>query len=571
MTGRHALRGRRRRRWPAWLAALLVTLGAVAVGGYFVRDMLPIEGTAEATCEGSLTVSLAAAPSIAPTLAEIVADLVVDEGEEAAPLAIDGTCVTAEVTAAPSAEVVDTLSAESSPDLWVPESSMWTQRVSTGGVALGGATSIATSPLVVVVPQPVAQQHLGWPDAEFSWTAVLDSEATATIADPMTTAEGLATLLAVQSSLGDTDPTQLVQAMTAVSQAAVPDVTVAYDSVRADPAAAPLFTAAEQSVVAHNQLHPESPVVALYPAEGTLAFDYPAIPIETSATTPAMVQAVRSVIEVLQSDRAVAALQAAGFRSPDGAARDSAGIVDGIQSRMPTAMPSPDPQAATVALRQWAALSIDMRMLTVIDVSGSMWFTDDSDVTRVELVRDAALVALNLLPQTGEVGVWWFSTEEDPPNHWREVVPIRPLHEEVDGRTQLEILVEATHALPDSAVRGWTALYDTTWAAFQAVKENYDPNKINSVVLMTDGTDERAPEMAPGMDRETLLSQLRAQHDPARPVPIITIGIGPDADMEALQEISEATGTTAYLALDPADIQQVFLQAMVERQCRPNC
>lgn len=566
MTGRHALRARRRR-WPVRLAGLVAVLAVLGVGGYFFRALLPeTEIFPAVTCEDNLTVEIAAAPSIAPVLSDILAE---DEGD--AGLEIDGTCIEAQVTAAESAEVVDTLSADTSPDLWVPDSTMWTQRISSGGVALGSPTSIATSPLVVVVPQPVAQEHLGWPDADFSWNAVLAGEATATIADPMTTAEGLATLLAVQASLGDADPTQLVQVMTAVSQAAVPDVRTAYDGVLEDPATAPLFTAAEQSVVAHNQLNPGNPVVALYPEEGTLAFDYPAIPVETSATTPGMVQAVQQVVERLQTDAAVAAFQEAGFRSPDGAARDSAGIVDGIQAQMPTAMPSPDPQVAATALRQWAALSIDMRMLTVIDVSGSMWFTDNGDTTRIELVRDAALVALNLLPETGEVGVWWFSTEEDPPHHWREIVPIRPLHTDVDGQTQLEVLVAATHALPDAEVRGWTALYDTTWAAFQAVKENYDPNKINSVVLMTDGTDERAPDVAPGMDRETLLTHLRAQHDPARPVPIITIGIGPDADMEALQQISEATGTSAYLAQDPADIQQVFLQAMVERQCRPNC
>lgn len=565
MPGRHALRGSRRRRWPRRIAALLFTGALVAVGGYMARDML-LEQTADASCEGSIPVTVTTAPSIAPALAEILT-----RNEDEAGLEVDGTCIEPTVTAAESADLIDDLDAESSPDLWVPESTLWTRRITSGGIALGVPTSIATSPIVVVAPQPVAQEHLGWPDAEFSWASVLDSEASATIADPITTSEGLATLLAVQASLGDADQMQVVQAMTAVSRTAVPDVDTAYAQILDDSAAAPLFTAAEQSVVAHNQANPTNPVVALYPVEGTLALDYPAIPIETGSTSPETARAVQQLIQVLQSEQAVASMQAAGFRSPTGAARDSAGVVDGIQAQMPTPMPSPDPQAAATALRQWAALSIDMRMLTVIDVSGSMWFTDDSDTTRIELVRDAALVALNLLPETGEVGVWWFSTDEDPPNHWREVVPIRPLNEDVDGQTQLEILVAATHSLPDSEVRGWTALYDTTWAAFQAVKQGYDPNKINSVVLLTDGTDERAPDMAPGMDRETLLTQLRAQHDPARPVPIITIGIGPEADMEALQQISEATGTSAYVARDPADIQHVFLQAMVERQCRPNC
>jgi Ca-activated chloride channel homolog len=563
MPGRHAISGRQRRRWPRRFAALLVILAIVGGGAFFAQNLLSRD--AQASCDGTHTVAIAAAPSIAPVLTDIVT-----EYEETA-LEVDGTCITAEVTAVSSAELADSLEADTGPDLWVPESSMWTQRVSSSGVVLGEAVSIATSPLVVVAPEAVAQQQLGWPDAEFSWAGVLGSEAQATIADPMTTSEGLATLLAVQASVEEANQTQMVQAMTAVSQSAVPDVGVAYERVVEDPSAAPLFTAAEQSVVAHNKAHPASRVVALYPAEGTLAFDYPAIPLGTETTSPTTADAAARLVEAFLSESAVTALQGAGFRSPDGVARSEAGVIDGIQAQMPTAMPSPDPEVATATLRQWAALSLDMRMLTVIDVSGSMWFSDDGENLRIDLVRDAALVALNLLPDTSHVGVWWFSTEEDPPNHWREVVPIRELREDVDGDSQLDLLMAATNELPDAEVRGWTALYDTAWAAFQEVKQNYDPNKINSVVLMTDGTDERAPEMAPGMDRETLLTQLRAQHDPSRPVPVITIGIGPDADMEALQEISEATGTRAYSALDPADIQEVFLQAMVERLCRPNC
>lgn len=564
MSGRHAIRGRRRRRWPRRIAVTLVTLAILGGGAFLAQDLLTRD--AQASCDGSHAVDVVAAPAIAPVLADIVAEYQEDDA-----LAVNGTCITTEVTATDSAEFADSLDAGTAPDLWVPESSMWTQRLSSSGVSLGEFVSIATSPLVVVAPEVIAQEQLGWPDTEFSWAHVLGSDVPATITDPMTTSEGLATLLAVQASVAEDDQTRLVQAMTTVSQAAVPDVDTVYERVIEDPSSAALFTATEQSVVEHNKAHPASRVVALYPAEGTLAFDYPAIPLETETTSATTTEAVARLIEAFGSASAVESLQEAGFRSPDGVARSEAGVVDGIQAQMPTPMPSPDPEVATATLRQWAALSLDMRMLTVIDVSGSMWFSDDDENLRIELVRDAALVALNILPETSHVGVWWFSTDEDPPNHWREVVPIRELNEDVDGNTQLDLLIAATHQLPDSEVQGWTALYDTAWAAFQEVKQNYDPNKINSVVLMTDGTDERAPGMPPGMDRETLLTQLRAQHDPARPVPIITIGIGPDADMEALQQISEATGTRAYSALDPADIQEVFLQAMVERLCRPNC
>jgi len=455
---------------------------------------------------------------------------------------------------------------------------MWTQRVSSPGVALGEYESIATSPLVVVAPRQVASEELGWPDAEISWMGLLSGAGATTVADPMTTSDGLATLLAAQQAAGDADETRLVQVMTEVSDAAVAHVDEAYEQITSDPSAAGLFTAAEQSVVAHNREYPEAMVVALYPTEGTLAFDYPAIPVETSDTTPATREAVAQVVEAFGSSAAREALLAAGFRSPDGAARDGAGIADGIQAEMPTPMPSPDPQVASTALRQWAALSLDMRMLAVIDVSGSMVETDGTEQTRIELVRDAATTALGLLRDSSAVGLWAFSTLEDGDNHWRELVEVGELTDDVGDNTRLEALAGAAQTLPEiveanagEELKGWTALYDTIWAAFQEVKDNYDPNRINSVVLMTDGRDERPEGLPAGMGLETLLNQLRSQHDPANPVPVITIGIGPDADMAALEQISEATGTTAYQAEDPSDIEQVFLRAMVERQCRPNC
>ena len=57
----------------------------------------------------------------------------------------------------------------------------------------------------------------------------------------------------------------------------------------------------------------------------------------------------------------------------------------------------------------------------------------------------------------------------------------------------------------------------------------------------------------------------------AQAIPVITIGMGPDADIDTLRRISETTGGKAYTALDPNDIETVFLDAMIERRCRPDC
>jgi secreted protein with Ig-like and vWFA domain len=234
---------------------------------------------------------------------------------------------------------------------------------------------------------------------------------------------------------------------------------------------------------------------------------------------------------------------------------------------MPTALPTPEPTQAAQILRQWAALSIDSQLLAVIDVSGSMNEQVATGQTRIELTRDAAKAALALFPDTSSIGLWAFSVNQDPPNDYVELVPVGPLTEPVGEVPRKEALVAAVDELPDRA-EGGTALYDTALAAFRTVRAMYDPEKINSVVLLTDGRNEDDPV---GISFESLLTTLQTEVDPARPVPVITIGMGPEADLEALTQISEVTGAKAYLAEDPADIEQVFLDAMVERQCRPNC
>ena len=87
------------------------------------------------------------------------------------------------------------------------------------------------------------------------------------------------------------------------------------------------------------------------------------------------------------------------------------------------------------------------------------------------------------------------------------------------------------------------------------------------MVLLTDGQN----DYPQGLTLTQLLTKLRSLVDPARPVPIITVGIGDQADIPTLQHISAVTGGKTYVVHKPADIRDVFLDAMLQRQCRPDC
>lgn len=555
MPGRHA--SHRRAAPTPWLRRLGLSVMAVALIGAAGLGVASVLDSADGDCAGPLPVAVAADPTIEPVLTELSRTYAGTDPRQG------DRCVQIDVTAAPAAAIVGTVGTTEAPDLWIPKTRAFGPAVEEGLTT--ELASVALSPLVVVMPRAAADA-VGGSEAQFSWTALVQGEGPAVIADPAANDEGIASLIAVRTALGDqVDRTQLVQLMTQVAQAAVPTVGDAFAAVTESPAA---FTATEQAVAAYNRDAADAPVTALYPAEGTLAFDYPALSVEGADVDERVRSAAAAFVTYLGSTGAQETIRGAGFRSPDGTPDSDAGVIDGTRQAMPALLPDPDPAAVTELSRQWAALALDMRMLAVIDVSGSMNEQVTDDATRIELTRDAAMEALQLFPPDASVGLWAFSILQDPPDDYVQLVDVGPMNEALeDGTLRAEALVAATESLP-SIAEGGTGLYDTALAAFQEMRSSYQAGMVNSVVLLTDGRNEDDPD---GIDLETLLTQLTAQFDPAAPVPIITIGMGPEADMEALQQISSATGTTAYHAEDPSDIESVFLQAMIERQCRPNC
>jgi len=93
-------------------------------------------------------------------------------------------------------------------------------------------------------------------------------------------------------------------------------------------------------------------------------------------------------------------------------------------------------------------------------------------------------------------------------------------------------------------------------------------------ILVFDQTDAVAPTAGFFLFAKflpALLATLKREADPARPVPMIMVGLGADADMDALRQIAEATGGKAYQAMEPEDIRGVLLDGISQRRCRPNC
>ena len=537
------------RRFILSVAAGVAVIGLVASGVYlWVGGHLnPLFASAdEAACESVEPVVVIADPSIATAVIELADDF------SASPK----RCADVEVRAQDAADTTAALAAGTlEADAWIPDSSVWIERTNTTATSLGlgepeleVGPSIASSPVVFAASAADAQEIAKEP---VSWARVLGGQLPALLPDPEASAASLASLLALKGQSSTEDPRQFAGAMIALSKSipASADAAMATLSSAQQPT---VVLTSESRVVEHNRDTSAQALVAAYPEEGTVALDYPFVRIGDAA--------------VEQLDAFEAALQKAdehfgeaGFRAADGS-----GEVDapGIAGNAPRAQTELDHAAEIEILRAWSVLTLRSRMLAVIDVSGSMEEPAANGLRRIDIFQQAAVGAMSKFSGEAELGVWIFSTARNGDLDYEDLAPIAPLAD--SGHTQR--IQQIIGSLP-ARLGGATGLYDSTLAAVKKVREDYDPDKVNSVLVITDGKNEDEN----GISLEQLLGELKKMDDPSKPVAVIMIGFGPDTDLQAMQKIAQATKGGAYSASKPEDLGTVLVDALSQRTCRPNC
>jgi len=451
---------------------------------------------------------------------------------------------------------------------------MWLQ-----DIPVGEHVTTAVSPVVFAVSDAVAGQ-LGWPDAAPDVVAGLTSDAPPRLALSETdrSAAARAGLLAVQQAVApqpdgqqpdgqqpdgqQPDGQQRLADLFRGAELSLPaDAAAQLGSVEGPGSLA--VPTSEQAVWAYSGLTGSSSVVASYPA-GAGSLDYPLVVLARGDVAKADAEVVRQVVT---GDAWAGLVQAAGFRAPDGSASEVLDDHPGLDTTAGTGATSPDPQLVAEAVRTFTVITSGTRLLAVVDVSGSMAAAvpEVPGRTRMDLAIGAAGNGLGLYPDDAAVGLWVFSTNLNGTTDHLELVPVGPLGLREDGSRGRERLSQAL-AEVTYVPTGDTGLYDTALAAVRAVREGWDPDSVNSVVLMTDGRNDDENSLS----LEQLLATLQAEGTD-RPVPVIGIGFGPESDVEALREISRVTGGTTYEVRDVRRIHEVLADALASRPCRPNC
>jgi len=554
---------------------LASTLAIIAAGGAYLLLGTP----SRLSCTGQLTLTVHADRVVAPALRAAADRLRSDSA------AADGNCISAVVHDRDPAIVATQLYRAASteaeadvPDVWVADSSLWLNvmraREQTRSAVPATGVSLAASPVVVAMTRPVA---VGLGKARFGWAQLLDRLSgrrplVVGMPDPASAATGIAALHGLSGALTQrkAPPRMWTATWRALAVNTAPSVGELIRRVPAVPARPGLqaFPADEAAVWRFNRGRPQVPLVAGYPAEGALRLDYPYVVLPGSAAIPAKSEAARTLLREATSPRGNGDLFAAGLRLPDGTPGRQFDAVPGVDRRVPRLLGDPPAAHSTSLIRQWTFANLNARSLVLIDVSGSMAqrVPGTRNTTRMQLTITAAREGLGLFEDDTVLGLWAFSTELTPGTDYQELIPLGKLSERLGNgtrRSETTAALDRLHPKPGGA----TGLYDSIRAAHRTVRATYDPTRVNSIVVLTDGLNEDPKSITLAQ----LVKELRAAANPKRPIPVITVALGPDVDMRPLRLVAQVTGGATYQAKDPRQISQVFFDAISQRTCRPNC
>lgn len=564
-----------RRRRTVAIATMLVLAVAAGTAVAAQGGLLSFSKSCEDT---AVHLSMMTSPDIAPAV-RAVADKARKDN-----LRSDGHCVDVDVVARDSYKVADALArGTSAPDyqMWLPDSDLWLNRAK----GLGDATpitpgdSVASSPVTLAMV-PSAAKSLGWPEKKYSWAeltaAAMESDKVRLgSADPARSATGLLALTSIGISSdklgGDSDTRAAATAKLLAQRMSDGDTqvveTLPQDGSGAEqgnPARNQAVLLSEQAAFAHNaESTGGSKLDLFYPKDGAPLLDYPFTLVNEEEQTTDESRAALRFMTLLSEDASQRTLQEHGFRTVDGTADETLVASAGGKSPQPYATSpgaAPSDETLQETLGMWTITVQSARLTTVVDASGSMaTIVPGRNQSRMDVTKASLIQALNQFTPNDEIGLWEFATTLDGDKDYRRLVETSRLGDAAKGggthRDKLAAAFSSLKPVPDGA----TGLYDTALAAYKEAQRTYVKGKFNAVVILTDGSnqDDRS------ISRSALIAELKKITDPDRPVPLLAIAVGPDADREEVNEIAKVTGGGGYQVSDPAEIQAVILQAVM--------
>jgi Ca-activated chloride channel family protein len=436
----------------------------------------------------------------------------------------------------------------------VPDSSIWLdvldrayaeRMVSEGTVGTpklltSSVTRWAVSPVVIAMWEETATD-LGWPDQPIGWKELLDraqSDPTFKWSHPSTaSASGLLATLAqfyagagitrgltedLAQSKAVTDYVSAIQKTVrfygegewAVIQRALAEGETFLDA----------FIVQEQLVIYFNQ-QPDRPgqLVAIYPAEGSLWEDHPLALVESSALTTVQRETYFAFRKYLASQAVQQRVLESGYRPADlsieidGPASPIKSANGANPAEPQTTLQMPGPGVVQIVRDVWWLTKRHTNVYLVVDTSGSM------SGNKLATTQEALQAFIEQIKGgTERVGLITFDSS---------FYEINELDELRFNRSQLLASVGGLEAAGD------TALIDAVAHAHYRLQSLGDSERINAIVVMTDGR-----ENSSFTSLDELVHEINTGTQFGIPVIIFCIAFGDDADTDPLETIADASG-----------------------------
>lgn len=457
------------------------------------------------------------------------------------------------------------------PQVWSPASSLWGRVVNfraDRAIAPERAPSLVRTPLVIAMWEPMARA-LGWPGKPLGWADVLrEAQSPRGWAayghpewgafklghtNPDFSTSGLSAVVAEYLfatgraeglTIADVERPAVRAKVRGIERSIVHygDTTLFFADQMAErgPSYASAVALEEVTVLDFNltKAPPGLRLAAIYPEEGTFFSDNPLLVLDAPWSDDAQRRAGEDLSAFLRER--VTPQQAAKlyFRPGDPAVPpvDPVSTANGVDPSQPTRILGlPEPRVLNAIQEAWRRDRKPARVQVVLDVSGSMQEEGKLLAAQQGLVR-----FLELMQPQDLVGISVFS------DRVTQVAPPTPI---ASGRERLVRTVRSQLA------EGDTAVYDATRQALETIAADATTDRINAVVVLTDGQDNSSTTPLP----ELLQRLRREQGVESDGVRVFTIAYGSGASTAELEAIADAGGGRAYRG-DPETIEVVYTQ-----------
>ena len=530
---------------------------------------------------------------------EMVSRLV--EGYNAQPRDVDGNCVTVVATKDKSGLAAEDAGAnfqhlpeDQRPTVWIPDASSWIDiaRYTGGGASVPAErSSVGASDIVLAMPQALAES-IGWDQKAPTWDEVFaaseDENAWSDLGhpewgtfklgktSPLIASSGEAALLASYGSaagsvadltadqIEDADVTDEVRQheLATSHYMATPEHFLWHARQSEDSGSVADFLSAvivdEKSVWDYNRGitsrdgvtrvqsdPPEEQLVPIYPSDGFYAADNPAVVLNGTWVDDTESAAGTDFLRFAATKQGQQIVRESGYRDLNGELDPLVAEVGQLHTDQTGALPFPSARIIRATHEAFPEVRKRAEVLFLVDVSGSMEEPIAGGKTKLAAAKDAITQALGHFTPGDNVGLAAFSADDDG-----AITPglVSPVEDIGSGRAGFLKSLGALRPIE------WTPLYSAIDTFVQQRSDDWQADRINAVVVLSDGKNET---LEPTIAADQMIANLRGHHD-HNPVLVFTLAYGADADVATLQSISSATGAHFYDATDPTKVGDVL-------------